>query len=203
MNQLSAYECWQPYDLAEVARLCVGLDWILAGGQALAFFLGRKYRLHSDIDLLIRRDDQEKITQILEPQKLFIATQPGILTPLDSQKYYESPIQDIWGLNADSTAWGLQMMLFDVVNDAWVYKRHPAIKLPLSQIYFEKEGIKAVKPEIQLLYKSKTIRPRDQLDFETIVSALDDEARQWLLNALDTCYGQTHIWSGYLKKLVK
>ncbi|HAS47465.1 MAG TPA: hypothetical protein DCS93_43715 [Microscillaceae bacterium] len=194
MENLPPYEQWQPYTLAEVAQYCVGVDWILAGGHALHLFLGKAYRQNTDIDVLVVRNEQQQLTQTIAKQKLFVATIPGKLTPYDTQKYYEQPIQDIWCLNADNNAWGLQIMLFDLVADHWVYKRNPAIQLPLHQIYFEKEEIKVLKPEIQLLYKSKATRPKDQVDFETIVPHLEAKARQWLLQALTKCYPVQHPW---------
>jgi len=197
MGYLPPYEQWQPYTLAEVAQHCAGVDWILAGGQALRVFLGKSYRQHSDIDVLIARNEQQQLTQAISEQQLFVATPPGKLTPYNAHKYYKQPIQDIWCLNAGNNAWGLQIMLFDMVEGNWIYKRNPAIQLPLHQIYFEEEGIKVLQPEIQLLYKSKSIRAKDQLDFETIVPHLDYNARQWLQNALTMCYPEKHLWLSY------
>ncbi|OJJ16808.1 hypothetical protein BKI52_33425 [marine bacterium AO1-C] len=198
MKSLPPYEQWQPYGVAEVSKLRKGVDWILAGGNALKLFLNKTYRQHADIDILVQRSEQRKIIQSIDQQKLFVATSPGSLTPYDTQEYYNQPIQDIWCLNAGDTAWALQIMLFDVVDNNWVYKRNPAITLPLSQIYFKKEGIKALRPEIQLLYKSKSIRSKDQLDFEMVVPHLNKEAKSWLKDALSVCYDKVHAWSLYL-----
>lgn len=194
MKKLPPFDHWQPYSLSEVRQKLQGLDWILAGGVALKQFVGKAYRTHDDIDILVQRDNQHSISQYIPHKQLFVAAIPGQLIPLDTQKYYDKPIQDIWCLNGGNTAWSLQMMLFDVEDSFWVYKRNPAICLPLSQIYFEKEGVKILNPEIQLLYKSNTIRPKDQLDFEAIMPLLSKKAKLWLREALMICYDNKHLW---------
>ena len=58
-----------------------------------------------------------------------------------------------------------------------------------------KEGIKILRPEIQLLYKSKHIRPKDQLDFEMVNdNKLSKEANKWLKQSLSLCYEHHHPW---------
>lgn len=194
MRSLPPYNCWQPYTLEQLTQQLAPLDWILAGGNALQLFVGEAYRTHQDIDILLLREDQLKLVQCIELESIFVTDGQGGLLSYDSQKYYEKPIQDLWCLNATKDAWGLQIMLFDCKNNYWIYKRNPAIRLPMSQIYFEKENCKFLKPEIQLLYKSKNIRDKDQFDFETLVPLLDTNAKQWLFDRLSACYAYIHPW---------
>jgi hypothetical protein len=44
--------------------------------------------------------------------------------------------------------------------------------------------MRVLAPEVQLLYKSKDLRPKDEQDFETMLRALDAGRRQWLRDAL-------------------
>jgi hypothetical protein len=48
-------------------------------------------------------------------------------------------------------------------------------------------------PEIQLLYKAKGRRPKDEADFMHTLPALDRERRQWLRNALTMAHPR-HPW---------
>jgi hypothetical protein len=48
-------------------------------------------------------------------------------------------------------------------------------------------------PEIQLLYKSKSIRPKDQTDFDTVIGLLDKDARAWLRKSL-AIMSPYHAW---------
>jgi hypothetical protein len=45
-------------------------------------------------------------------------------------------------------------------------------------------GLPFLTPEIQLLYKAKDPRPRDQADFDLIAPQLDRGARAWLRDVL-------------------
>jgi hypothetical protein len=45
-------------------------------------------------------------------------------------------------------------------------------------------GLPYLAPEIQLLYKSRNPRPRDESDFRLIAPRLDGDARAWLNDAL-------------------
>jgi len=61
-------------------------------------------------------------------------------------------------------------------------------------------GIRYLAPEIQLLYKAKAYRPKDQADFERIVPRLDATARSWLRHSLEkTLPG--HSWLTVLADL--
>jgi hypothetical protein len=61
---------------------------------------------------------------------------------------------------------------------------------PLAELAVEEGDIRWVVPEVQLLYKSKGTRPRDEADFEAVLPTLSDEQRRWLDQALET---QPHI----------
>jgi hypothetical protein len=54
-------------------------------------------------------------------------------------------------------------------------------------------------PEIQLLYKAKHARPRDELDFQAAVPELSDEARRWLLENLVRTL-PSHPWARALER---
>lgn len=190
---LPKYFNWQPLSIAYIKLKLKGVEWILAGGFALELFYGATYRPHGDIDIIIKRSQQRLLVNHFELGKIYIAYK-GKLSPFSLNQLYEKPIQDIWILSYNNQSWCLQIMLVDEVDRQWVYKRNSAIKLPYEEIYFEKEEIKILKPEIQLLYKSKSIRAKDQLDFEMINEKLTIPAKEWLKNSLDKCYVNNHIW---------
>ncbi len=187
-------DTWQPLTISQITSTFPTLRWILAGGYALELFVGKTYRAHGDIDILIARKDQQQLLHYLPQSRIFIATPPGQLVPFFDTFFYERPVQDIWILSEDQRSWCLQIMLVDIENQHWRYKRNDAIHLPFDAIYFNVEQIKVLKPEIQLLYKSKTIRPKDQLDFEMVYPKLCDEAKNWLQQSLKKCY-EAHVWT--------
>lgn len=190
---LPAYSEWEPACVDELKRQLNGLDWILAGGYALALFVGGIYRSHEDIDILVARQDQSYIYQVVNPSLIYVAEKPGQLVETSPDRFYGKPIQDFWVLKENQESWSYQIMLFDSVDGYWEYKRNPQIKLPLSQITLRRGGIQLIRPEIQLLYKSNHIRSKDQLDFDIIWPELDLLAKQWLQTALKQCY-TIHPW---------
>ncbi|MDJ1483147.1 hypothetical protein QNI16_21800 [Cytophagaceae bacterium YF14B1] len=191
---LPEYTQWQPLSVYYIQSLLGKLDWILAGGIALEQFLGYTYRPHGDIDILIKREDQYLLKNYISSDRIFVADGQGHLLPYQADTYYTHPIQDIWILDETHTSWCLQIMLIDVKNSYWVYKRNNRVQLPYTDIFFEKDRLKILKPEIQLLYKSKTIRDKDQLDFEKVFPQLAPTAKQYLQNSLTICYGDNHPW---------
>ena len=48
-------------------------------------------------------------------------------------------------------------------------------------------------PEVQLLFKAKTVRAKDERDFADAVPLLDDAQRQWLRDALQVAHPE-HQW---------
>jgi hypothetical protein len=61
------------------------------------------------------------------------------------------------------------------------------------------EGIPYIAPEIQLLYKAKGRRPKDEADFMAVHPHLDQQSRAWLTQAL-TIVHPGHPWLAHLEK---
>lgn len=190
---LPDFDNWCPLSVKEIAVALRNLEWILAGGFALEEFVGKPYRKHADIDVLIERKDQKLLTNYIDASRIFVA-EDSKLKLFEKDKYYDSPIQDIWILSEDFSRWCLQIMLYDTEDDFWIYKRNKNIKLPQNELFWIKNGIKIIKPEIQLLYKSNNVRPKDEYDFETIEKELSQKSKRWLNDALKECY-DLHKWS--------
>lgn len=189
---LPDYNKWKPWSIEKVAEIFKDVQWILAGGFALQEYVGKRYRNHNDIDILIKREDQKLISSVIEQSRIFVSTK-GKLSPYDKNFNYDFPIQDIWVLGEDFTAWSLQIMLYDIKDGFWIYKRDRSIKLKNSKLFWEKDGIRIIKPEIQLLYKSSNIRPKDEQDYQMLKQILDEDAKEWLNSSLIKSHYK-HIW---------
>ena len=48
--------------------------------------------------------------------------------------------------------------------------------------------------EVQLFYKAKDPRPKDETDFAAALPVLDPSQRLWLSEGLALVYGQQHPW---------
>jgi len=53
--------------------------------------------------------------------------------------------------------------------------------------------VRALRPEIQLLYESKRPRAKDEADLEAVRTSLSPHARGWPMSALRTT-APTHPW---------
>ncbi len=61
------------------------------------------------------------------------------------------------------------------------------------------EGIPYLAPEVQILFKSKDIRPKDEADFQAVHELLDTAQRAWLVAALELT-SPGHRWIATLKE---
>jgi hypothetical protein len=59
--------------------------------------------------------------------------------------------------------------------------------------YQTHDGIPYLAPEIQLLYKAKASRPKDEADFARTLPALNKKSRQWLAQSLALIHPD-HPW---------
>ena len=82
----------------------------------------------------------------------------------------------------------------------WVSRRNPGIRRPIAGIgKTSTNGIPYLAPEIQLFYKAKNLRPKDETDFTAVLPSLTREQRQWLSDAITRTHGD-HPWRGRLSK---
>jgi hypothetical protein len=162
----------------------VGTVWWVAGGWAIDLYLGRVTRGHVDVDVGIPRRDAPSVLGALAAWEFFEA-KDGALTRLPSGTPPRSDVHSLWGRRIGSSAWELELMLDCADGEHWFYRRAPRIRRPFAEILCRAEGgLRYLAPEIQLLYKSKRVRPRDDEDFRSAVPKLAAPAREWLRAAL-------------------
>jgi hypothetical protein len=84
--------------------------------------------------------------------------------------------------------------------DQWVYHRgRGTIRKSLAEITLMSQlGPPYLAPEIVLLFKSRSTRPKDNDDFADVESLLDGQRRQWLLDRIAPRYTD-HPWLPVLR----
>lgn len=191
---------WRPADPTEGAAWFSSVDapWWIAGGWALDLYLGGPSRAHADLDIGVLRCDVSRVRERRPSWEMFEA-KDGVLTRLESGEVPRLDVHSLWCRPVGATRWILELMLDDSVDDVWVYRREPSVRRPLSTLTrMNTSGLPYLSPEVQLLYKSRWLRPRDQTDFEVVAPLLDTPACDWLVAALERCAPE-HAWISALR----
>jgi hypothetical protein len=186
---------WQALSIDEAAALLGGLPvrWWIAGGQAIDLFVGSATRQHEDLDVAVLRPDQLTVQAYLDGWDLRIA-HDGRLTRWIPGQLLASHQQGVWARPNPASPWRLELLVDDVRDGQWVYRRNPAVRLPLDQLgHTTASGLPYLRPEVVLLYKAKRPRAPDEHDAAVTIPRLSRSARAWLASAIakDT---PEHYW---------
>lgn len=157
--------------------------WWVGGGWALDVAAGRVSREHEDLDICIFREHAHAIFEHFSDWRIQIAI-PGEhrLVPCTTLEDLRLPR---YGLHLHRGDEFLEILLTDRVENQVIYRRDPAIQMPLHRFArLDSHGIPYVAPEWQLLFKAKEGRAKDQADFEQHAPLLDVEGVLWLYSSL-------------------
>jgi len=200
-NETNQFGLWQPWQPAEVAKLfsTLAVPWWIAGGWAIDLFIRKQTRDHEDIDVQILRRDQQEVRMIFREWDVQGA-HPEELPPewpfreWEPDELLNPRVHDVWCRPNKTAPWAIQLMIVDTIDDQWLFRRDARIRRPLTTIgHRTNDGIPYLAPELQLLYKAKALRPKDQADFARTLPFLDAESRQWLAQSLALVH-PGHSW---------
>jgi len=191
---------WDHLHPVAVAGLLDGcpISWWIAGGYAIDAFVGRTDRReHDDIDVGILARDQGILQSHLAGWDLRCADPPGALRPWRTGEILEEPIHDVWARERANQPWRLDVLLNSGGADVWIYRRDARIRRDLSELVWWSDGIPYLAPEVQLLFKSKAVRPKDEHDFRDCLPLLGERQRAWLRQTLELV-DAAHPWGALL-----
>jgi hypothetical protein len=188
---------WEPLTPVEVTDLLCSarFPWWIAGGWAIDLHLGRQTRQHGDIDVLVLREDLAAMQRILEGWDLHAADPPGMLRRWGSGEVLPPSVHDIWCRRDPTAPWSLQVMVDDATDGTWTYRRDRRIERPVEELDGGACGgrPRVLAPEVQLLHKSASTRPKDEVDFRTVLERLGPTRRVWLARSL-ALTSPAHPW---------
>jgi hypothetical protein len=190
------FDRWQPLPLAEAAVQFDGapFEWALAGGYAVEQFVGTPFRPHSDIDIAIFRDEQRAVQTHLDGWQLYAADPPGTLRAWSRGEFLPVGIHDIWGHRADANAWEMQLMLVEADSDEWVSRRDVRIRGKRTALFEVYNGLPCVRIDVQLMYKAKAPRAKDEQDFAACLPRMTTVEMHRLPDNLQLLYPDGHPW---------
>jgi len=190
------YGPWRARTPADAAHLFHGYRgvWWVAGGWAVEAFTGI-HRQHGDLDPSIPRANVALLQEHVAGRLDVWAAEKGTLRPLVEpvDEPLSAACSNLWLRASGADLWEYDVLLMDVTASTWVYKRDARISRPFDDIVWARDGIRYLRPEVQLLHKAPGMRPKDQKDFEACLPLLDDTARGWLARALELAH-PGHRW---------
>jgi hypothetical protein len=188
---------WEPLGIEAVAEIFgpAPFRWWISGGRALDLHLGRTWRPHEDTDVGVVRRDLGSVHELLTGWDLHVAA-AGRLTPWAGEPLEVARHQNnVWCRRTSEGPWVLDLTVGEGSDEAWVYRRDPSIQPPWHvAVLRTSDGIPYLAPELQLLYKSKGRRPKDDVDAAEVIPALDARRRELLARLLEP----DHAWQSRL-----
>lgn len=190
---LSALGPWEPLGLESVVETFASAPfrWWVSGGNALDLHLGRTWRDHDDTDVGVVRSDLRALHTLLSHWDLHVAA-VGQLTlwrgePLEVARHQNN----VWCRLTPVGPWILDVTVGEGPDENWIYRRDPSVQVPWGvAVLRTADGIPYLAPELQLLYKSKGLRPKDEVDAAEVIPCLDARQRGRLSRLLES----NHPW---------
>ena len=191
---------WQPLTLEQGTALFedAPFTWALAGGYCVEQFVGHRFREHEDIDIVVFRDQQLDLQTWLVDWQLYAADPPGTLRPWLAGESLPFGVHDIWGHRPDSAVWQLQLMLTESDGEQWFYRQDRDICGRRDDLIVNYNGLPCVRIEVQLFYKARGRRNKDELDFRACLPLLEPSAVQWLRQSIQHFFPDGHPWLAML-----
>ena len=178
---LALWDAWHP---AEVARRLAGVDatWYVTAGWALDLHHGRQTREHEDVEIAVPEHAFEAVRGALDELELWVIG-GGLAHPVTPETL--AAHHQTWVREPETGAWKLDVMREPWEGDTWVFRRDPRIRLPRDGVIaLTNDGVPYARPEIALLYKAKSSRPKDDADFAAVLPLLTAEEREWLAQSI-------------------
>jgi hypothetical protein len=179
------WEALSPGNVAAIFSAYRG-RWWLGGGWAIELFVGRPLRPHEDIDIEILRSEVYLVHEVLEGWEVHACRWPNgdVFHLWDGDELLPPDVHDLWCRPGPDAPWGFQFMVLDDDGDRWTYRRDARIGGAMDELTVVRGGIPLLAPEVQLLYKSKGRRPKDEIDFAAALPLLGADRTAWLREAL-------------------
>jgi hypothetical protein len=162
---------------------------------ALELHLGRSWRSHEDSDVSVLRTDVSALTTVLNGWDIQIAA-ASTLTPWDGGGVSSRANQNnLWCRRAPDQPWSLDVTISEGDQECWIFRRDPTLQVRWEDaVLGTDQGVPYLEPVLQLLYKSKNNRPKDDRDATEVIPTLAMEQRRRLRSLLPV----DHAWQQLL-----
>ncbi|HET7432637.1 MAG TPA: hypothetical protein VFJ89_14110 [Nocardioides sp.] len=194
------YGPWDSFDLDGARSFFDGFDrpWWLVGGWAIEAFTGAP-REHEDIDVSVLARDVPALRDFVGDRWHLWSIDDGRLRPL-TDRWPDLPAPDcqVWVRRDASSPWVMDLPVTPDVDGRWQNKRDLEHVVDLDEAtWVGDDGVRALNPEIVLLFKARLDRVKDRRDLDRALPLLDAAQRAWLRDRIARAH-PGHGWLGLL-----
>ncbi len=187
---------WEPLGLAETVDLFADAPfrWWISGGLALEVHLGRSWREHSDTDLGLLRSHVRDLAPVLAGWDVHVATAGRLSTWTGVAARADRSENNLWCRRDPDSPWSLDVTIGEGDEESWIFRRDPRVRVPWAEAVLTSADVPYLAPELQLLFKSRDLRPKDDIDAREVIPELESRRRHRLADLL----AQDHPWQSLL-----
>ena len=191
---------WEPFGLDEIARHLTGVDvpWAFAAGWAIDLFCGSPHREHEDVEIAVPLAGFDTIREAFAGYD-FDLVGAARKWPLANPKAFDATHQT-WLRDPNTGNYRLDVFREPHDGDTWICRRDSSIRRPYSEVVRHTDGgLPYLAPEVVLLFKAKSARPKDEADLQRALPHLAEPARLWLRWAVERVH-PGHAWLARMDK---
>jgi hypothetical protein len=105
---------------------------------------------------------------------------------------------NIWMRFNPDSPWVIDLTIGGGNPEQWIYRRDPNIGRNWNDaVLFTSDDVPYLAPDLQLLFKSKDPRPKDDLDARIVVPLLNAEQHRFLRENLDPGHSWLTLLAGH------
>jgi len=184
---------WDPLSVETTVEILnkARFRWWFCGGRSLELHLGKSWRDHADTDVGINRMSAIFLPSVLSGWDIHLAA-AGRLQPWTSGEPDAALQQNnLWCRREIRGPWLLDVIIGEGDEEFWIYRRDSSIRCDWAEaVLLTHDGLPYLAPELQLLFKSKDHREKDDIDARTVIPELEDKRRGRLAELL----AKEHPW---------
>jgi hypothetical protein len=184
---------WTPLSVESVVEIFAPAPfrWWISGGRALELHLRRSWRNHDDTDVGVVRSDLGDVYELLSDWSVDVAA-AGQLGPWRGEALTLDRHQNnLWCRRTAKGPWVLDITIGEGSAENWIYRRDRSVQVPWDvAVLRTADGVPYLAPELQLLFKSKRLRPKDDVDAAEVIPSLDARQRGFVASVL----APGHAW---------
>jgi hypothetical protein len=174
---------WAATSVEEAVRVFADAPfrWWIAGGHALELHVGYQWRTNEDFDVGISGYQASQAYRWLKDWEMYVAAAGRLL------RWDGGPLRpgrsenNVWLRRSSDSPWAFDLNVGRGSEEQWIYRLDALVtRLWDTAVLRTRSGVPYLAPDLQLLFKSKDLRPKDHADAERVIPVLDKRERAFI-----------------------